>query len=126
MIPMRDGTKLYTPIYLPVDSSADYPILMMRTPYSCAPYGETIIKRSLGPNPLFAGEPYIYVYQDVRGRFMSEGQFEEMTPAIDNKQSNMQSPHCRWRKKDGQDTDFWRNYGRSRARVRPNRFPEHS
>lgn len=85
MIPMRDGVKLFTAIYIPVDSSEDYPFLMTRTPYSVAPYGEDHLKTRLGPNPLFANEKYIYVYQDVRGRHMSEGQFKEMTPAIDHK-----------------------------------------
>ncbi|HNP20953.1 MAG TPA: CocE/NonD family hydrolase [Panacibacter sp.] len=87
MIPMRDGVKLFTAIYLPLDSSENYPILMQRTPYSCAPYGEQNVRRSLGPNKFFANEKYIFVYQDVRGRHMSEGIFEEMTPAIDNKKS---------------------------------------
>ncbi len=91
MIPMRDGIKLFTSIYIPIDSAADYPILMMRTPYSVAPYGEDKMRKQLGPNPLFAEEKYIYVYQDVRGRHMSEGKFEEMTPAISNKQSNQQT-----------------------------------
>ncbi|HRH60359.1 MAG TPA: CocE/NonD family hydrolase, partial [Chitinophagaceae bacterium] len=88
MIPMRDGVKLYTAIYVPKDSSEDYPVLMQRTPYSCMPYGETNYKRNLGPNRNFANEKYIYVYQDVRGRHRSEGMFKEMTPAIDSKQSN--------------------------------------
>lgn len=88
MIPMRDGVKLYTAIYIPNDKREKYPILMMRTPYSCAPYGENNMRKNLGPNSLFADEKYIYVYQDVRGRHMSEGQFQEMTPAIDNKKSN--------------------------------------
>ena len=88
MIPMRDGMKLFTAIYIPKGSSENYPILMMRTPYSVAPYGENNFKEKLGPNPLFANEKYIYVYQDVRGRHMSEGDFQEMTPAIDNKKSN--------------------------------------
>src|SRR3982751_2853295 len=87
MIPMRDGIKLFTSIYVPKDSSENYPILMMRTPYSVAPYGEDNLRSVLGPNHLFENEKYIYVYQDVRGRHMSEGQFQEMTPAIDNKQS---------------------------------------
>lgn len=87
MIPMRDGIKLFTAIYIPKDSSQKYPILMERTPYSCAPYGENNFNTwRLGPNKLFAAEKYIFVYQDVRGRHMSEGQFQEMTPAIDNKQ----------------------------------------
>lgn len=88
MIPMRDGVKLFTSIYIPNDSTTDYPILMVRTPYSVAPYGEDKMRKKLGPNPLFSDEKYIYVYQDVRGRNMSEGNFEEMTPAIDNKRSN--------------------------------------
>lgn len=83
---MRDGVKLFTAIYLPADSSENYPVLMERTPYSCAPYGEQNQRRGLGPNKFFSGEKYIYVYQDVRGRYMSEGDFQEMTPAIDNKQ----------------------------------------
>jgi uncharacterized protein len=85
MISMRDGIKLYTAIYIPKDSSDKYPILLMRTPYSSAPYGEANFRRNLGPNPLFASEKYIYVYQDVRGRHMSEGAFREMTPVIRNK-----------------------------------------
>ncbi len=88
LIPMRDGVKLFTAIYLPKDSAQKYPVLMQRTPYSCAPYGEVNFRRKLGPNPLFANEKYIYVYQDVRGRHLSEGQFKEMTPAIDNKHNN--------------------------------------
>ena len=56
MIPMRDGVKLFTAIYLPLDSSENYPILMQRTPYSCAPYGEQNVRRSLGPNKFFANE----------------------------------------------------------------------
>lgn len=89
MIAMRDGAKLYTAIYSPKsDDTGSYPILMIRTPYSCNPYGETKIPRRFGPNGLFAKEKYIYVYQDVRGRYMSEGKFQEMTPNIAIKKSN--------------------------------------
>ncbi|HVX52660.1 MAG TPA: CocE/NonD family hydrolase [Chitinophagaceae bacterium] len=88
MIPMRDGVKLFTAIYMPKDTSENYPILMERTPYSCSPYGENNYPGRLGPNRLFPAEKYIFVYQDVRGRHMSEGQFKEMTPAIDDKQTN--------------------------------------
>ena len=87
MIPMRDGIKLFTAIYVPKDSSQTYPILMMRTPYSCKPYGEANYPGRLGPNGLFPAEKYIFVYQDVRGRHMSEGKFEEMTPAKDVKKT---------------------------------------
>jgi len=79
-IPMRDGKKLFTSVYVPKDSTKKYPILMDRTPYSVAPYGPGKYKGSLGPSPLFLHDGYIFVYQDVRGRWMSEGIFEEMTP----------------------------------------------
>ena len=85
MIPMRDGVKLYTAIYIPKDHSHRYPFLMERTPYSAGPYGDTLYKGSLGPNRTLMHDMYIFVYQDVRGRYMSEGQFQEMTPAIDKK-----------------------------------------
>ena len=87
MIPIRDGTKLYTAIYSPTNTSQKHPILMHRTPYSCSPYGEDNFTSELGPNSLFDEEEYIYVFQDVRGRYMSEGKFEEMTPYIPNKKS---------------------------------------
>ena len=87
MIPMRDGVKLFTTIYTPKDSGQQYPILMTRTPYSVAPYGENTYRNSLGPSSLFVKEGYIFVYQDVRGRFMSEGEFDNMRPHIDKKKS---------------------------------------
>ena len=86
-ITMRDGIKLFTAIYSPNDSAA-YPILMERTPYSCSPYGENNFSKRLGPNSNLMKGKYIFVYQDVRGRYMSEGDFKEMTPAIDDKRSN--------------------------------------
>jgi putative CocE/NonD family hydrolase len=88
MIPMRDGIKLFTAIYEPKDNSQAYPILMERTPYSCSPYGEDKFPGRLGPNNDLMKEKYIFVYQDVRGRYKSEGSFQEMTPAIDRKKSN--------------------------------------
>ncbi|TKK67531.1 CocE/NonD family hydrolase [Ilyomonas limi] len=87
---MRDGVKLFTSVYIPKDTTQSYPFLINRTPYSVAPYGEAIYRKRLGPNPLFTREKYIFVYQDVRGRHMSEGQFEEMTPAIDDKKDSKQ------------------------------------
>lgn len=85
MIPMRDGVKLFTSIYEPKDGSQKYPILLSRTPYTVAPYGSDKYKTSLGPNEFFAHEGYIFVYQDVRGRWMSEGEFEDVRPYIANK-----------------------------------------
>ncbi len=89
-IAMRDGVKLFTSIYIPKDTTQQYPFLLQRTPYSVAPYGENNYKVRLGPNRLFLRDQYIFVYQDVRGRHMSEGQFKEMTPAIDNKKDSTQ------------------------------------
>jgi len=79
-IPMRDGKKLFTSVYVPKDQSKKYPFMMDRTCYSVAPYGEDKYKSSLGPSSLFLHDGYIFVYQDVRGRWMSEGIYEEMTP----------------------------------------------
>ncbi|MCW3106025.1 MAG: CocE/NonD family hydrolase [Segetibacter sp.] len=87
MIVMRDGTKLFTAIYYPNNTSGKYPFLMVRTPYSCNPYGEKNVRTQLGPNNLFHDDEYIYVFQDVRGRYMSEGKFEEMTRHIANKKT---------------------------------------
>jgi len=86
-IPMRDGKKLFTSVYLPKDSSQPYPIIMQRTPYSVGPYGEDHYKERLGPSDEFEKAGYIFVYQDVRGRYLSEGQFIEMHPHIDVKTS---------------------------------------
>src|SRR5438093_7842704 len=81
-IPMRDGVKLFTAVYVPKDDSQKYPILMTRTPYSAAPYGADSYKDDLGPSPLFGKEGYIFVYQDVRGRWMSEGTHVNMRPIL--------------------------------------------
>lgn len=86
-ITMRDGVKLYTVIYMPKDESQPYPFLMERTPYSAGPYGANNYPRSLGPNDNLMKEKYIFVYQDVRGRYMSEGTNLEVTPYIANKKS---------------------------------------
>src|SRR6266498_3595232 len=85
MIPMRDGIKLFTSIYEPKDTSQKYPILLSRTCYSVAPYGPDKFKTSIGPNELFPREGYVFVYQDVRGRYLSEGEFEDVRPYIPGK-----------------------------------------
>lgn len=81
-ITMRDGVKLFTAIYSPKDKSKTYPILMQRTCYSVAPYGPGQYKRLLGPSKYALRDGYIFVYQDVRGRWMSEGEFDNMRPNI--------------------------------------------
>jgi putative CocE/NonD family hydrolase len=79
-IPMRDGVHLYTSVYMVKDASSPQPIMLTRTPYSLRPYGEDQYPATLGPSERFAKEGYIFVYQDVRGRFRSEGRFEHVRP----------------------------------------------
>jgi uncharacterized protein len=87
-IPMRDGKRLFTAVYAPKNAAGGpYPFLMNRTPYNVAPYGEDQYPKSLGPSDEFEKGGYIFVYQDVRGRWMSEGDFVEMRPHIDEKKS---------------------------------------
>ncbi len=86
-IPMRDGVHLFTAVYVPKDTSQTYPFLINRTPYDVGPYGEDQYRKRLGPTPEFDKAGYIFVMQDVRGRWMSEGTFVEMRPHIDNKKS---------------------------------------
>ena len=89
MIPMRDGVKLFTAIYIPKEKGK-YPFMINRTPYTVRPYGETEYKTSLGPSPLFIREKFIFVYQDVRGKWMSEGEFVDVRPHLDNKKGKTQ------------------------------------
>lgn len=88
-IPMRDGVRLFTVVYVPKDTSKTYPFLMLRTPYGSGVhdgeethYGVDFYPRSLGPSKEFENSGYIFVNQDVRGRYMSEGQWQEMTPHV--------------------------------------------
>ncbi|MGA9590157.1 MAG: CocE/NonD family hydrolase [Salegentibacter sp.] len=84
-IPMRDGIKLHTTIYSPKDHSEKYPILMQRTPYSSRPYGKDQFRSKIGPNEYLMKQGNIIVYQDVRGRWMSEGKYDNMRAYIPNK-----------------------------------------
>jgi putative CocE/NonD family hydrolase len=82
-IPMRDGAKLFAAVYIPKDAFSDgktYPIMLSRTPYAVRPYGEDQYPASLGPSEFFAREKYIFVYEDVRGRYMSEGEYVPVRP----------------------------------------------
>ena len=79
-IPMRDGVKLFTAIYMPKDRSSAYPILLNRSPYSVSPYGAEQYRSALGPSQFMQNEKFIFVYQDVRGKFMSEGEWVEVRP----------------------------------------------
>jgi putative CocE/NonD family hydrolase len=82
-IPMRDGVTLFTQVYVPRDTSKTYPFLIQRTPFSVQPYGESQYRPQLGPGPEFDRAGYIFVFQDVRGRFQSQGEFVDMRPHID-------------------------------------------
>ena len=84
-IKMRDGAELFTCIYTPKDVSKKYPIIMQRTPYNSGPYGEDQFKNSISPSETMMKEGYIVVYQDVRGRFMSDGLYDNMRGFIPNK-----------------------------------------
>ena len=84
MIEMRDGIRLHTVLYEPVDAESR-PVLMVRTPYSCAPYGEGWSHDLTGYMSEFLRNDYIIAFQDVRGRFMSEGEFVNVRPFAPNK-----------------------------------------
>ena len=84
-IAMRDGKRLFTSVYVPKDSSERWPILLTRTPYSVAPYGVNNYRANLGPSEKFTRERFIFAYQDVRGRYLSEGTFVDVRPYIANK-----------------------------------------
>ena len=86
-VPMRDGARLFTAVYVPKDASASqrYPFLLTRTPYSVSPYGVDNYPRSLGPSASFQNEGFIFVYQDARGRYMSEGEFQQVRPYVPDK-----------------------------------------
>jgi putative CocE/NonD family hydrolase len=83
-IPMRDGVKLFTAVYTPKDTSKTFPFFITRTPYSVLPYGANKYPSRLGPSDSFDRAGYIFVFQDVRGRYQSEGQFVDTRPHIDH------------------------------------------
>jgi len=79
-IPMRDGVRLFAAVYVPKDATEAYPVILMRTPYSVAPYGADNYKPQVGPSFAAEKEGFIFVYEDVRGRYMSEGTFVDVRP----------------------------------------------
>jgi predicted acyl esterase len=94
-IPMRDGVKLFTIIYSPKTTTERYPMLMTRTAYGIGPYGPDAFRAVVGPNHEFAKEGYIFVYQDTRGKFKSEGEFVHHVPIV------------RGSSKPNESTDTW-------------------
>ena len=89
LVPMRDGVKLFTSIYSPKGGKDKYPVLFSRTPYTVAPYGIENYRSRLGPGmtDLFFNEKFIFVYQDVRGRGKSEGEFVHVRPFLPEKRT---------------------------------------
>ncbi len=79
-VPMRDGARLFTAVYVPKTCEAPYPILLSRTPYSVSPYGVDNYRAAIGPSEKAMRDGFIIVYQDVRGRYMSEGTWVEVRP----------------------------------------------
>ncbi len=102
-IKMRDGAELFTCIYSPKDVSKKYPIIMQRTPYDSGPYGADQFKRSIAPSETMMKEGYIVVYQDVRGRYMSDGLYDNMRAFIPNKKSKKEVDEA----SDTYDTIDW-------------------
>jgi uncharacterized protein len=88
LIPMRDGVRLFTSVYTPKTPSEQFPIMINRTPYTVAPYGIDNYRGSLGPSENFVREGFIFVYQDVRGKGRSEGQFVHVRPHNPNKKTS--------------------------------------
>lgn len=116
MIPMRDGIKLFTSIYIPVDSSVDHPVLMTRTPYSSDPYGESRFRNFWDTYLMeYLREGYIMVIQDVRGRWMSEGEYADIRPYNPDKKSSRDTDEA----SDAYDTIEWllRNISHNNGRV---------
>jgi uncharacterized protein len=114
-VAMRDGKRLFTSVYVPKDLSQKYPIMLSRTPYNVAPYGPDAYKTALGPSEKFAREGFIFVYQDVRGRYMSEGEFVNMRPQIASKRG----PQDVDESSDTYDTIDWlvKNVGDNNGKV---------
>jgi len=103
MVPMRDGAHLFTIVYAPRNQSQRYPFMLHRTPYGSPPYGPDQYRASLGPSADFVKEGFIFVYQDVRGKFRSEGEFVVMRPIA----PEPRSPRTTDESTDTYDTIEW-------------------
>jgi putative CocE/NonD family hydrolase len=102
-IPMRDGTQLFTSYYVPKDSTRTYPILLRRTPYNIEPGGEDRFTFGVNVSSHFVEQGYILAFQDVRGRYMSEGEFVDVRPHDPDKDE----PHEIDESSDTYDTIDW-------------------
>lgn len=109
-IPMRDGVRLFTVVYVPNDAGVGgktYPILMTRTPYSVGPYGVEKYRERLGQSEAFEKEGFIFAFQDVRGRYLSEGEFVNMRPQIPAEGRKKAGPKAIDESTDTYDTIEW-------------------
>lgn len=113
-IPMRDGIKLFTVVYVPKDASRSYPFLMQRTPYGAGVYAQDAMRygvdwypEAIGPSREFMDSGYIFVKQDVRGRYMSEGKWQEMTPHRSAGDTSTRAPGEGVESEDMHDTVAW-------------------
>ena len=115
LVPMRDGIRLFTSVYIPRDSTSTFPILLNRTPYGVHPYGARAYRKWMVPSMLFAHEGYIFAYQDVRGKYMSEGEYINVRPHKPSKDSPDETDES----SDTYDTIEWliRNVPGNNARV---------
>ncbi|MEO5816793.1 MAG: CocE/NonD family hydrolase [Gemmatimonadaceae bacterium] len=107
-IPMRDGAQLFTVAYVPRDAAPArrYPIILERTPFSVAHYGEDAYPATLGPDPFMLRDGYIFVVQEVRGRYMSGGTFENVRPLLDDA-ARARDPRATDEVTDAHDTIDW-------------------
>ena len=114
-IPMRDGAKLFTTVYVPKETDQACPILMQRTPYSVGPYGIDNYRSTLGPSSTFTNANFIYAYQDVRGRYLSEGTFID----VPVHKTRFSSPKDTDESTDAYDTVEWliKNIPNNNGRV---------
>ncbi len=114
MIPMRDGVKLYTQIYVPKDDATAHPILLQRTPYAVGYYKPEELREVVGPSVEFMNQQYIVAYQEVRGKERSEGTFFHHPPYVPNKKRRQADESS-----DAYDTIEWliKNVPHNNGRV---------
>jgi uncharacterized protein len=107
-IPMRDGVRLFTVVYVPRDAASGrrYPVILQRTPFSAGPYGPGAYPRTLGPSDFMLRDGYIFVSQEVRGRYLSEGAFENVRPLLDDS-ARVRDPRAADEATDAFDTIEW-------------------
>jgi len=110
MVPMRDGVKLHTTIYAPKNATGNLPILLTRTPYGIAAAGGSFATSYAE----LAEEGFIFAFQDIRGRFGSEGQFVMLRPPRDKRDTKAIDEGS-----DTYDTIEWmlKNVPRNNGRV---------